>query len=76
MINAEPIWGGWPDRGAWPGGGRKNQFLKLVKMDAISFYQNITGRPFLTSAWSGVHYGEAGGVWGELGEGAKMIKMF
>ena len=28
-------------------------------------YQNITGRPFLTSAWSGVHYGEAGGVWGE-----------
>ena len=76
MIDAEPIWSGWPDRGTWPSGGRKNLFLKLVKMDAISFIKILMESSFFSSAWSGVHYGEAGGVRGERGGGAKMIKMF
>ena len=76
MIDAEHIWSGWPDRGTWPGGGPKNLFLKLVKMDAISFIKILMEISFLASAWSAVHYGEAGGVRGEPGKGAKMIKMF
>ena len=71
MINAEPIWSGWPDRGAWPSGGRKNVFLKLVKMDAISFIKILMERSFLTSAWSAAHYGEAGGGQGRARRGCE-----
>ena len=67
------MWSGWPDPGARPGGGRKNQFLKVVKMDAISFIKILMESLFLTSAWSGVHHGEAGGVRGEPGGGAKIL---
>ena len=60
MINAELIWSGWPDWGTWPSGGRKNLFLKLVKMDAICFIKILMESSFFLSAWSGAHYGEAG----------------
>ena len=70
------MWSGWPDRGARPGGGRKTHFLKVVKMDAISLIKILMETLFLTSAWSGVHDGEAGGVRGEPGGVAKTIKRF
>ena len=66
----------WPDRRAWPGGGRKKRFLKVVKIWAISINPGYMEMQFLASAWSGDHYEEAGGVWGEPGGGAKIIKMF
>ena len=33
--------------------------------------QNIPGRPFLTSAWSGAHHGEAGGGQGRARRGCE-----
>ena len=72
----EPSWSGRPAGGAWPGGGKKNSFLKMVQIDIISFIKIGMERSFSASAWSGGHDGEAKGVWGEAGGGSKIMKMF